>query len=217
MFYFDNPDHIAHSEGPFGKDIRTMVMRLDTLIGVFMNKLEQIPIGRQVNFIIVSDHGMSALNGKKVIFLNPIIKNDWCENISGHYSLITLDARKGFSDSILTGLSKLQHLKFWRRQELPKRFHYGLNSRIGEFVILADSAYSITWTDEKITMAGNHGYDNINSDMHGIFYAIGPAFKNGYLQPSFENVHLYSLMTYILKLTPAKNDGDFEQVKDMLK
>lgn len=66
-------------------------------------------------------------------------------------------------------------------------------------------------------MAGNHGYDNINSDMHGIFYAIGPAFKNGYLQPSFENVHLYSLMTYILKLTPAKNDGDFEQVKDMLK
>jgi alkaline phosphatase D len=217
MFYFDNPDHLTHSEGPFGTDVQKMIMRLDTLIGIFMNKLKQIQIYNEVNFIIVSDHGMSAINNSKIIYLDPLIKKEWCEHINGHYSLITMDVKPGYSDSLFNVLLKIKHLKVWRKEELPKRFHYGLNQRIGEFVLLADSAYSMTWTDEKITMNGNHGYDNVNTDMHGIFYAIGPAFKKGYSQPSFENVHLYSLMAYILKITPSKNNGDFEQVKDMLK
>ena len=66
-------------------------------------------------------------------------------------------------------------------------------------------------------MAGNHGYDNQNTDMHGIFYAIGPSFKKGYLQESFENINLYALMAYILKISPATTDGDTRQLMNMLR
>jgi predicted AlkP superfamily pyrophosphatase or phosphodiesterase len=217
MFYFDNPDHLAHSLGPFGPGVREMVMHLDTLIGIFMDKLKQVPIGKQVNFMVVSDHGMEAVNDKKVVFLDQYIHKAWCQNICGHYSFITLDAKQGYSDSILPALSKAPHLKAWRKEELPKRFHYETSRRIGEFVLLADSAYTMNWTGEKIPISGNHGYDNLNTDMHAIFYTIGPAIKKGYLQASFENVNLYPLMAHILKLSPAKTDGDLELVKDMLK
>jgi len=64
---------------------------------------------------------------------------------------------------------------------------------------------------------GAHGYDNRNTDMHAIFYAMGPAFKIDYSAPSFPNVDLYSLMAYILGLDPAKTDGNLDDVRGMLK
>jgi alkaline phosphatase D len=53
--------------------------------------------------------------------------------------------------------------------------------------------------------------------MHAIFYATGPAFKSNYLQPTFENVDLYSLFADILNLNPAETDGSVASVENMLK
>jgi hypothetical protein len=53
--------------------------------------------------------------------------------------------------------------------------------------------------------------------MHGIFYATGPAFKSGYVQPTFENVAIYGLLANILGLKPAANDGDFTTIRGVLK
>jgi hypothetical protein len=53
--------------------------------------------------------------------------------------------------------------------------------------------------------------------MHGIFYAMGPAFKSGWVQPTFENVSIYNLMAYLLGVKPAPNDGTFSSVSGMLR
>jgi alkaline phosphatase D len=217
LFYFDNPDHLAHSYGPFDPKVRDIVMQLDSLVGIILNKINQLAVGKQVNLILVSDHGMEAINNDKIIDLDNYIHENWCDNINGHYSFITMDAIQGYSDQIFLGLSKVPHIKAWRKQDVPVRFHYGTNQHIGEFVLSADSSYSMTWSEKKLTMSGNHGYDNMNSDMHGVFFAIGPAFKKGYLQPPFENVNLYDIMTYVLQLSPANNDGNLEPLKSMFK
>ena len=52
-----------------------------------------------------------------------------------------------------------------------------------------------------------HGYDPDNRDMHGIFYAAGPSFKKGFVQPTFENVNIYELLAKVLQVKPAKTDG----------
>ena len=54
-------------------------------------------------------------------------------------------------------------------------------------------------------------------DMHSIFYAVGPAFKKGFVHPTFENINIYPLITNVLNLTPAKTDGKIENVEAMLK
>ena len=53
--------------------------------------------------------------------------------------------------------------------------------------------------------------------MMATFIAHGAAFKKGYVAEPFENVEVYNLMCKILGLKPAKNDGDLERVKGMLR
>ena len=64
---------------------------------------------------------------------------------------------------------------------------------------------------------GAHGFDNKVQSMQATFIAHGPAFKRGYLAEPFENIHVYELMCKILGLKPAKNDGDLNKVRQMLR
>ena len=62
-----------------------------------------------------------------------------------------------------------------------------------------------------------HGYDPKYKDMHGIFYANGPAFKKGYIIPSVKNIHIYPLMCKILGLEiPDDIDGKLNQLESVL-
>ena len=82
---------------------------------------------------------------------------------------------------------------------------------------MADSAYSLSWKNSHNTNGGAHGYDPANTNMHGIFIASGPAFKEAYLQPTFENIQLYNVFAKVLGLKPAANDGKLSEVQNMLK
>ena len=53
--------------------------------------------------------------------------------------------------------------------------------------------------------------------MDAIFYAYGPAFKTNYSQPRFQNVSVYPLFCKILGLEEAPNDGDINELIEMLK
>lgn len=53
--------------------------------------------------------------------------------------------------------------------------------------------------------------------MHPYFIGYGPAFKTGYNVTQFWNLDLYPLMSYILNVKPAPNNGSFERVRKLLK
>jgi len=53
--------------------------------------------------------------------------------------------------------------------------------------------------------------------MHAIFYASGPAFKDNYLHPQFNNIDIYPLMGNILDIELPANDGNMDNVIDLLK
>ncbi|MBS3945154.1 MAG: alkaline phosphatase family protein, partial [Melioribacter sp.] len=65
---------------------------------------------------------------------------------------------------------------------------------------------------------GNHGYDNNHLDMHGIFLAIGPNFKNGYRTGTVWNIDIYPLLCKIFNISPRSNiDGKAERIEFILK
>jgi hypothetical protein len=84
-------------------------------------------------------------------------------------------------------------------------------------VVVADSSWSVDYGNNDGYNGGTHGFDNANTDMGAIFYATGPAFKQGFTNQKFANTDLYVLMCAILKLDPAKTDGNLTNVKGMLK
>jgi alkaline phosphatase D len=216
MWYFDEPDSEGHQSGPDGLKTFDTIERLDSLLGVFLVKLEVLPIADQINFIVTSDHGMCATSDDRVVMLNEYIPEEWVEEIQGNSPVWTIKAKEGYKNNIEEKLAEIEHVTAWPSAKVPEHLHYGKNPRTLDFVVVADSAWSVFYDRKGSYFGGAHGYDDGNTDMHAIFYGVGPIFKTNYFQPSFTNVSLYPLMCEILNLEAAPNDGSLEDVKGML-
>ena len=216
MWYFDQPDSDGHDFGPDSPEMVARIEHLDSLLGVFLNKLEKLPLADKVNLIVTSDHGMGSISDDRVVMLNQYLDTVWIKRIKGSNPAFLIEPKPGFDDEIELALKTVDHIKTWRKNQIPQRLHYGNNHRISEFIVVADSAWSVFWDKKSKYLGGTHGYDNQNKDMHAIFYAVGPAFKPAYTHKAFNNVDLYNLMCKILKLNPAPNDGEVSNILPML-
>ncbi len=217
-WYMDEPDSRSHDTGPDNPELGLTITYLDSLAGVFLDKLEALPIASQVNVIVTSDHGMGETCSERWINLSDYVRRDWFEESGGSNPSYNLLAHSEYYDSAWLALKDIPNVQAWKRNTVPERFHYGTNPRVTDFIVLADSSWTLSWLPAPPSFTGgSHGYDNRNTDMHAIFYAFGPAFRKGFSQPTFENIHIYPLICEILGLKPAKTDGNLKKVADMLK
>jgi alkaline phosphatase D len=216
-FYMDEPDGIGHGEGPLSSKTYDMVMYLDSLVGVLLDKIEILPIASQINIIITSDHGMGPTSPERCILLKNHLDFSWFEEMEGYSPNLTLKVKDEFADTAWKTLSTIPHVEVWQHGQVPDSLHYGNNPRTLDYILVADSAWQFSLTDRIPNSAGAHGYNPYNKDMHAIFYAKGPAFKTGFEHPTFENINLYPLICHILNIKPAPVDGHIDKVKEMLK
>ncbi|MCD0470792.1 ectonucleotide pyrophosphatase/phosphodiesterase [Flavobacterium sp. JAS] len=214
--YFDEPDHTGHNFGPLSPENEKMVHKMDSVMGQLSAKLDQLSIGKQINLIIVSDHGMADISNDKKVAILDYLKPEWLGYKDVINPIMSLQAKPGFQDSIAKALKKVPHIKFWKSSEVPKRLHYGTNPRVHDFVIEAQKGYSLVTKKGQNVRGGTHGYDNKQKDMQAVFYAKGPAFKVDKEVGSFQNVSVYPLIAYILGLKIDEVDGKFSEVKNML-
>jgi len=218
MAYYQEPDGVGHDFGP--DDMRTLdtIHLLDSLTGILYDRIRRLPDGQNVNFIVVSDHGMGQISSERNIVLRDYIPAEWPVRIEGGNPNFNLYAKGYWIDSTYNILKKVNGLTVWKPGEVPEYLQYGSNARVGNLILVADSAWSLTLkTPKKSFSGGTHGYDINNMDMHTIFYAAGPAFKENFVQPSFQNIHIYPLLAHLLGIVPAKTDGDLFKVSGMLK
>ncbi|NQV14713.1 alkaline phosphatase family protein [bacterium] len=214
MWYFDQPDGFGHDHGPESPETKETLEHLDSLLGVFMTKIEQLPIADKINVIITSDHGMSATSEERVIYIDDYVKEEW----QASRGWTSFNPAEGYEDSIFFALQKAPHLSAWKKADIPDSLHYGTNKRVPAIVASRESGWSVgrRYQDPSRYNGGSHGYNPYYKDMHVIFYAYGPAFKKGYVHPSFESVNVYSLLAQLLNIKPAQTDGDLRAVVDML-
>lgn len=215
--YFDEPDHTGHNFGPLSPENEKVIKKMDVLMGELSSKLDQLPIGKEINLIIVSDHGMTEISDDKKVAVLDYLKPEWLGYKAVINPIMSLQAKPGFQDSIANALKKVPHIKFWRSNEVPKRLHYGTNPRVHDFVIEAKRGYSLVNNKTQIVKGGTHGYDNKEKDMQAIFYAKGPAFKVNKTVGSFQNVSVYPLIAHILGLKIETIDGKLSDVDSMLR
>lgn len=217
-FYMHEPDSRGHHLGPDNPELGQTIVYLDSLLGDLLDKLSTLDIADRINLIVTSDHGMGPVISTRYTDLADYLDPSWIEIIQGYNPNFLIRAAEGFYDSIRFHLEMIPHASGWPSAQVPGRLVYGKNPRTLDFVIVADSAWSIGWMEAAGPNSfGGHGYDNANTDMHAIFYARGPAFKSAYVHPRFSNIHIYSLIAYLLDLYPAETDGDLSHVRAMLK
>jgi alkaline phosphatase D len=218
MAYYHEPDGIGHDFGPDDTRTLSLVHELDSMTGLLYNHIKQLPDSYNINFMVVSDHGMGSITSVQNIALIDFIPESWPVRIEGGNPNFNIYSSGPWVDSVYMALSKAPGIKVWKPAAVPLYLNYGTNPRVGDLIVVADSAWSITLNHPKSDFTGGtHGYDIRNTDVHAIFYAAGPDFKQGFIQPAFQNIHIYSLLAHLLGIIPAKTDGDLQPVIDMLK
>lgn len=107
------------------------------------------------------------------------------------------------------------HFKVYKKQDFPARFHYSHNARIPPLIVLPEAGWRLITRRESSDHKGawfpngTHGYDNLDPQSRAIFVARGPIFADirGSLLKPFWNVELYQVLSRILNIRPAANNG----------
>ncbi|KAF8393522.1 hypothetical protein HHK36_021766 [Tetracentron sinense] len=227
--YFEDPDHQGHQVGPDDPEITEAVARIDRMIGRLIQGLEKRGVFEDVTIIMVGDHGMVGTCDKKLIFLEDLapwieIPESWVQSYS---PLLSIRPPAGFSHSdvvakMMEGLrsgkvDSGKNLRVFLKEELPDRLHYVASDRISPIIGLVEEGFKVEQKKSKRKECGGaHGYDNAFFSMRTIFIGHGPQFARGHKVPSFENVQIYNLVTSILDIQGAPNNGTVSFPKSVL-
>ncbi|XP_044472166.1 ectonucleotide pyrophosphatase/phosphodiesterase family member 1-like [Mangifera indica] len=218
--YFEDPDHQGHQVGPDDPEITEAVARIDRMIGRLIDGLEKKGVFEDVNIIMVGDHGMVGTCDKKLIFLDDLaswveIPGGWVQSYS---PLLAIRPPAGYNPSdivakmnegLMSGkVDNGKNLRVYLKEDLPSRLHYAASDRIPPIIGLIEEGFKVEQKNKnRKECGGAHGYDNAIFSMRTIFIGHGPQFARGKKVPSFENVQIYNLVTSILKIQGAPNNG----------
>ena len=221
--YFEATDDAGHDFGPNSPEVNQAIARLDSVLGYFFKKLKEINMFDSTNIIIVSDHGMAETSLDRTVNIEELLKGyGYQSGDNGPFMLIE-PANKDLENVYKKLKENENHYKVYKRADVPEYYHYSDNPLIPELVIIAENGWGVETNKslknlKKYGSKGNHGFDNHWIDMHGIFYAIGPAFKINYKVGMLNNIDIYSLLCKIINVVPNPFiDGKLDRIGYILK
>jgi predicted AlkP superfamily pyrophosphatase or phosphodiesterase len=214
--YVEDTDTAGHANGPDSPQVREAIVRDDGYLGRLVAGLTRRGILDRINIVVVSDHGMAAVDQSRVIVADDYLGAEDVV-ISDINPTLAVFPKSGSDAEVYQRLRAAHpHLKVFRREETPASWHYRDHPRVPPIIGVADEGWQVlrraTVSDiaaGKIAgQRGTHGYDPQIMSMRAIFIAAGPAFKRGVTVAPFENVSIYNVLAGVLGVTPDANDGD---------
>ncbi|KTE08962.1 nucleotide pyrophosphatase/phosphodiesterase family protein [Sphingopyxis sp. H115] len=202
--YFEAVDSAGHEFGPDSAEVNTAIAGVDARIGELVSGLAKLDQPAQM--IVVADHGMRAIDASRVIQLADLIDLPSIIAVeTGPYAAI--EPAAATDNRVYDALLKPhEHMRCNRREELPKRLHYGQNPRVAAIICIAEPGWTIlagppTWP----VRGGAHGYDNQDPQMLALFVASGTGLKGDL--GIVDNIEVYPLLMSLLGVTPLASDA----------
>jgi predicted AlkP superfamily pyrophosphatase or phosphodiesterase len=222
LLYFAETDYAGHDHGPDSPETAAAVARVDGLIGRLRMGLTALPHGDRVNLVVVSDHGIDGFQPDGFRYVEDVTDiadlrmpergpggNLW---IGGGPERVA-DVRRRIDEG-------LAGVRAYPPDEVPERFHYRHHPRLGDLVLVTDSAVMVDLARPPVpARAGfTHGWDPGLGSMRALFVASGPGLERGVVVDPFDNVHVYPLVAALLGLEPARGiDGDLDVWRGVLR
>ena len=221
-FYFPDVDHAEHMYGPDSKEAADAVHFVDESISKMVAEVNTLNL--PVNFVFVSDHGMTKIDTNRVMGL-PLIIDTSKFFVNGEAAVHLYAKEKRFIKPTYEALQKeaKDYDVYLVKKNVPQRWHYSKKddryNRNGDIILTPHLPAFFTITSRKNTSIGKHGFDPYIPDMHATFYAWGPAFKQHFKIGGFENVNIFPLIATILGLNYNEDDidGKLKILKPVLK
>lgn len=202
--YFEAVDDAGHRFGPDSAEVNAAISEVDKRIGELTAGLAAL--GQPARLLIVADHGMRAIDESRVIQLADLIDLPSIIAVeTGPYAAV--EPAAGTDNRVYDALLKPHdHMSCNRREELPKRLHYGQNPRVAAIICIAQPGWSIiagtpTWP----VKGGAHGYDNQDPEMLALFVASGTGLKGDV--GIVDNIEVYPLLMRLIGVAPLPSDA----------
>jgi predicted AlkP superfamily pyrophosphatase or phosphodiesterase len=206
--YFDIVDTAGHRFGPGTPETDAALSEVDTAVTALLTGLEAR--GIVADLVIVADHGMAAVSGERLVFLDDYIDVSAVQ-LTGEGPVATLDPLPGREADVEAELlGRHEHMECWRKGDMPARLAYGRHPRVPAIVCLAETGWMIgtrARTDPARIRGGAHGYDNAAPEMRALFIGHGPAFARGVVVPDMDSVDIQPLLGRLLGLVIPAGDG----------
>lgn len=210
--YFSEVDSVGHSTGVSSQALNDSLRKADVAIARLFDGLEKLGRSDKTNVIIVSDHGMTALDDKKVIPIYQVVDMNKV-NVFDSTPIVHLWPKD--SNDIEDLYKKLKdysktdtHFSVYKHDEIPKEYKYSDSRRIAPILLVAEEPYSFLTREGDTLLKATHGYDPFKyEDMSAIFIASGPDFKKQVRLPPFQNYEVYNLLAKLLDFIPEPNNG----------
>lgn len=200
-FYMPEVDHEAHTYGPNDPHVAAAVQFVDSSVNALQAELATLQL--PINYIFVSDHGMTKVDNDHTLSMPKAIDTA-AFRVPWGDALIHLYAKD--SSKITSTYNALKNdttISVYTLNETPSYWHFkksdDLYNRLGDLIVVPHLPKVFNFSTRKTTL-GKHGYDNHHPDMRASFMAWGPAFKKGLIIDDFENVHVYPIVAKILGL-----------------
>ena len=219
-FYFPQVDHDAHDMGPEDPRVQKSVQWVDSSINALQIALE--PLGLPINYIFVSDHGMTTVDNINPLGLPTSIDTASFKVPWGDAQLHLYAKDPSKIDSTYQSLKNEKDITVLKLDETPDYWHYkssdDWHQRLGDLLLIPHLPKIFNLSKSKTTK-GKHGFDNHLPDMRASFMAWGPAFKKGIKIAGFENVNVYPLVAHILglQIDEKQIDGRLKVLAPILK
>ena len=223
-FYLEEVNGAGHRFGPDSPEVAAAVRKVDQHLAELRRRLHDL--GLTPNFVVVSDHGMTATALERVVILDDILDPRTVQ-IDSDGSLLALRPLSGTVEQLVEKFRDVRQVRAFRSVDLPAHFAMKPGPRVAPVWVLPDEGWHIAPRAtverlrrkyaEKGYLAGDHGYDPKIGSMHGILIAEGPAFRPGLVADAASAVHVYPLLCAMLGVQPAPNDGDDRLARALLR
>ncbi|MCL1530248.1 ectonucleotide pyrophosphatase/phosphodiesterase [Xanthomonas nasturtii] len=211
--YFEHVDEAGHDHGPQSREYADSVRAVDAAIGRLLDGMQRDGTRGRTNIIVVSDHGMAEVAPGHAISVEAMAPPQIAGAVTDGQVIgfAPMPGQQAAAEASLLG--KHAHYECWRKAQLPARWHYGSHPRIPAIVCQMHEGWDALFPDKLAKraqqgMRGSHGFDPALPSMRAVFLAQGPDLAQGKTLPGFDNVDVYALMTRLLGIPAAPNDGN---------
>ncbi|RZK49689.1 MAG: alkaline phosphatase family protein [Pedobacter sp.] len=218
--YFPEIDKAAHKFTAESEAAKNAVLQMDAMIGQLQNIMQVSSLA--INLVIVSDHGMTAIDQSRTIPKPKALQSDDVVVPVGN-ALLNVHVKDKQKVPALYKQLKLEAegYEVYLQDKTPKKWHIRSKddhfNRIGD-IVLIPTLPRVFNINNRMPDPGQHGFQANHPDMAGIFYAAGPQFKSNITLKPFQNIHIYPLIAKILNLdVTEKIDGKLKVLKKVLK
>ena len=207
--YFSQLDTVSHRTSLNSSEVRRAAQSLDHSLGALFDGLEGLSVKERVYVIVTSDHGMVETSRAETIRLDTLIDVTRLEaSFGGPVASLHVGGGPARAGQIRDQINaQLKHGLAYLRAEVPERFHYRADPRIGDVVVVMDEPWTLVVPGvqdrERAPRWGTHGWPPELASMRAVFVIAGPGVRAGATIDDVSTIDVYPLMSELLGLDAA--------------